>query len=793
MTAQYFSVFTEQGLALLRESIQNGTKLGITKMSFGDGNGTLPVPNQNYTSLINEVYETQLNSLAPDPNNANWLRAEAVIASAAGGFNIRELGLWAGDILVAYSNYPPTYKPNPADGTARIMTFRMVLQIDNTANFELKIDADIVMATIRTVEEAKNEAKIYADNTKISICSDYQDLLQLEKVDGRLVRTLQYYSNHSQSNGGATYRCENGEWILQPDGLIISPEQFGAFGDGITDDSDALQKCANFAINNNLRIVGESNIGYYITKPVTFFTETDIAGFVFPANETTAPSIYIESKKSTTTIPLSSLGGLVEGSSKITGFPDQAIGKYIRLTSNTDILTERYNLPGNTPYYKNTTFYLLDSDGNISPELDMSFSHEFDLDVTVEIIEPEKEIEFKVGEIKTLGSGSFSRGQIIVKRDSTHLKIGQVDSSSQFRTLITVIGNNCKLYGSAKDAQYDGYGYGISIGNCCDTFLYDFKATKCRTELDGRHGSNVFVFNSKFKKVGSHWGNNYKFENCEITDIAWAGRSISLVDIVLHGFFYLRQDVSYSSGTLYVRNLKLKSNIGFTLSGAATANFFTKPRKFFDVIDIDGVSCDKNVTTFFGFGVTPQYNLTAHRKVSIKNIDAPYSDLMLINPFPLDNAEPFPESYSLSLKDIKTRGYLKFSGRGFKNRVSQYGYKVRIENCGRLAIHADSSYIEELEAIDTTIISHRKINVLTPLGSGEYIYKSCKLKHDSTVSVYLFDHEAKKGFLNCEYQGVFSNTGGPILFSIGCRAKIDASGYPLPLNHYVNPTFFKTE
>lgn len=153
----YYSVFTEQGLALLRQAIQNGTKLGITDMSFGDGGGSLPVPNSSFTHLVNEVYKTQLNSLAPDPNNGNWLRAEAIIASAIGGFNIRELGLWAGNVLVAYSNYPPTYKPNPSDGTARIMTFRMVIQIDNTANFELVIDPDIVLATIQSVNIAKEE------------------------------------------------------------------------------------------------------------------------------------------------------------------------------------------------------------------------------------------------------------------------------------------------------------------------------------------------------------------------------------------------------------------------------------------------------------------------------------------------------------------------------------------------------------------------------------------------------------------------------------------------------------
>ncbi|WP_288386575.1 phage tail protein [uncultured Acinetobacter sp.] len=160
----YYSVFTKKGLELLTEAIRNGTKLGITSMAFGDGGGSLPVPNENFTSMVREVHRTQLNSLAPDPNNANWLRAEAIIASAVGGFNIRELGLYAGNVLVAYSNYPATYKPNPADGTARIMTFRMILQIDNTANFELVIDPDVVLATIQKVEDVKEE--LYQENYK---------------------------------------------------------------------------------------------------------------------------------------------------------------------------------------------------------------------------------------------------------------------------------------------------------------------------------------------------------------------------------------------------------------------------------------------------------------------------------------------------------------------------------------------------------------------------------------------------------------------------------------------------
>lgn len=210
----YYSLFTEQGLELLTEAIQNGTKLGITSMAFGDGGGELPIPDASFRGLVNEVYRTQLNSLAPDPNNKNWLRAEAIIASAIGGFNIRELGLYAGDILVAYSNYPATYKPNPADGTARIMTFRMILQIDNTANFELRIDADIVMATIRAVEEAKQEANQYSEllsKQRILHVDSIEDLLSITNMasnDTAYVKSFykpQYGLSNPFSGGHGTF------------------------------------------------------------------------------------------------------------------------------------------------------------------------------------------------------------------------------------------------------------------------------------------------------------------------------------------------------------------------------------------------------------------------------------------------------------------------------------------------------------------------------------------------------------------------------------------------------------
>ena len=47
---------------------------------------------------------------------------------------------------------------------------------------------------------------------------------------------------------------------------IITPFYFGAKGDGITDDTDALQKCFDYCINNPNHIIELGGLQYRITK-----------------------------------------------------------------------------------------------------------------------------------------------------------------------------------------------------------------------------------------------------------------------------------------------------------------------------------------------------------------------------------------------------------------------------------------------------------------------------------------------------------------------------------------------
>ncbi|HHS3110034.1 TPA: phage tail protein [Salmonella enterica subsp. enterica serovar Infantis] len=164
MTTKYFAILTNQGAARLANATMLGTKLNITQMAVGDGNGTLPTPDPAQTKLINQTRIAPINSLSVDANDAGQIIAEQIIPENEGGFFIREIGLYDDDgILIAVANCPETYKPLLAEGSGRTQTIRMILVVSSTSAITLKIDPSVVLATRKYVDDAVIEVKSYAD------------------------------------------------------------------------------------------------------------------------------------------------------------------------------------------------------------------------------------------------------------------------------------------------------------------------------------------------------------------------------------------------------------------------------------------------------------------------------------------------------------------------------------------------------------------------------------------------------------------------------------------------------
>lgn len=149
MTVKYKTVITKAGAEkLAAATLPNGKKVNFTTMAVGDGGGKLPEPNAGQTKLVNEVWRHALNKISQDKKNKNYVVAELVIPPEAGGFWMRETGLYddAGT-LIAVGNMAESYKPELAEGSGRAQTVRMVIMVSDIASVELAIDTTLVMAT----------------------------------------------------------------------------------------------------------------------------------------------------------------------------------------------------------------------------------------------------------------------------------------------------------------------------------------------------------------------------------------------------------------------------------------------------------------------------------------------------------------------------------------------------------------------------------------------------------------------------------------------------------------------
>ncbi|HBR3406034.1 TPA: phage tail protein [Klebsiella pneumoniae] len=163
MSKIFKSIITVAGREKIASAIVNGDKVIFSQMSVGDGGGRATTPGDEQTSLVNECFRTQLNSLKLS-DTENIIIAEMIIPPEVGGFTIREAALFddAG-VCMAVANVPETYKPALAEGSGRFTILRIWLAVSSTDAVELVVDPGIVLATVEDVINAGNETKDYTD------------------------------------------------------------------------------------------------------------------------------------------------------------------------------------------------------------------------------------------------------------------------------------------------------------------------------------------------------------------------------------------------------------------------------------------------------------------------------------------------------------------------------------------------------------------------------------------------------------------------------------------------------
>lgn len=144
----FYCLLTTAGQAKVAAAIASGTPVAITEMALGDGGGAPVTPVENRSALVNEVNRGPVESISIHPTNPNWLTVQRVIGPAVGGWTVREVGLFdSAGTLIAYGNFPDSYKPVLAEGSGKELIIRTQFEVASTAAIAISIDPSIVLAT----------------------------------------------------------------------------------------------------------------------------------------------------------------------------------------------------------------------------------------------------------------------------------------------------------------------------------------------------------------------------------------------------------------------------------------------------------------------------------------------------------------------------------------------------------------------------------------------------------------------------------------------------------------------
>lgn len=152
--AQYGTIITTIGLAQIANAQVTQSKVGLEYVALGDGNGAHYVPTQNQTALVNEVWRGLVSNVTIDSNNENRIIIDAVIPVTAGGFTIREIGVFDDqNQLIAVGQYPEKYKPQLSEGVSEETLIHFVIETNNADVVKLSVDPTIVIASRKYVDD----------------------------------------------------------------------------------------------------------------------------------------------------------------------------------------------------------------------------------------------------------------------------------------------------------------------------------------------------------------------------------------------------------------------------------------------------------------------------------------------------------------------------------------------------------------------------------------------------------------------------------------------------------------
>ncbi len=150
----YGTIVTNKGIDLIANATLEQTKVNITELAVGDGNGAYYQPTPDMLELKKENWRGPVGSVKISEQSPNMIDIIAVIPSSVGGWTIREMAVFD-DLgnMIAICNTPDTEKVIITSGAAGEIELTMHIEISNTDNITFVIDPNVITATKKDIQD----------------------------------------------------------------------------------------------------------------------------------------------------------------------------------------------------------------------------------------------------------------------------------------------------------------------------------------------------------------------------------------------------------------------------------------------------------------------------------------------------------------------------------------------------------------------------------------------------------------------------------------------------------------
>lgn len=320
----------------------------------------------------------------------------------------------------------------------------------------------------------------------------------IEIVEGAKSGKFIYKSSSQASDDDAmVIVARNGRRYFRVIDRFIDVRWFGTVGDGVTDDSQAINKAA-VAAKDSGKILYLPQEQYRVDKKVTFYTDVESKATLLMNKSTSA--VAIRSSIDTVSRSATDPGGLVKGSRKIgiTNFK----GATVLLRSKAEVMIERFDSGPVAPYFKQQLIHLLDNEGNFDAPLQETYTDIPNLEIT--IFREEKpitinglniEVEsifYEQTPLSTTRSHITMNGLRLINKDL--VSKGYIGVTVQNGYNITF--NDCHVSGFNDDG--DGgtkarLGYGFNLTDVYDVKFNRCNIDECKHTIMAGYATEVFI------------------------------------------------------------------------------------------------------------------------------------------------------------------------------------------------------------------------------------------------------------------------------------------------------------